>query len=117
VEAYHAGLVRTSIQQFDVGGVYTGYTQKVSTLRSALSKAALSTVTTDDYPLQTQQVSLAGGAAQNATTLIDADPTNVIAFSRNTTQVLNIVTGGGALTANTKATGVFFPNGLNGLFQ
>ena len=40
----------------------------------------------------------------------------VIAFARNTTQVLNIVTGGGAVNAGT-AKGGFFPNGLNGLFS
>jgi hypothetical protein len=49
--------------------------------------------------------------------IVDADPTNVTAFSRTTTQVLNIVTGGGAATAGTTAKGVFFPNGLNGLFS
>ena len=42
---------------------------------------------------------------------------NGLAFTRTTTQVLNIVTGGGATTAGTKATGVFFPAGLNGLFK
>jgi hypothetical protein len=51
-----------------------------------------------------------------ATRLTDADPTNVIAFARNTTQVLNIVTGGGAVNGPTvvsPAVGVFFPAGLN----
>jgi hypothetical protein len=40
----------------------------------------------------------------------------VIAFARNTTQVLNIVTGGGAVsgtTAVSPALGVFFPAGMN----
>jgi hypothetical protein len=44
----------------------------------------------------------------------------VIAFARNTTQVLNIVTGGGAVsgtTAVSPAKGVFFPAGMNGLFK
>jgi len=61
-------------------------------------------------------VSLAGGGNVTRTGIVDADA-NVIAFSRNTTQVLNIVTGGGATTAGTTAKGVFFPNGLNGLFS
>jgi len=30
--------------------------------------------------------------------------------------VLNIVTAGGATTSGTKASGGFFPSGLNGLF-
>jgi len=62
-------------------------------------------------------VSLAGGSNVARSQIVDSDPTNVIAFSRTTTQVLNIVTGGGAATSGTKATGVFFPNGLNGLFS
>ena len=70
----------------------------------------------DDYGLATATASLAGGAAVNRSQIVDADA-NVIAFSRNTTQVLNIVTGGGATTSGTKATGVFFPNGLNGLLS
>jgi hypothetical protein len=40
----------------------------------------------------------------------------VIAFARNTTQVLNIVTGGGAVNGTTQvspAMGVFFPAGMN----
>jgi hypothetical protein len=122
VEAYHAGLVRTTINALDPinSNGYQTLTQKVSTLRAALSLAALSTAPNpDDYGLTpgTISVSLAGGASVPRTQIVDADPTNVIAFSRNTTQVLNIVTGGGATTAGAKATGVFFPNGLNGLFS
>jgi len=121
VEAYHAGLIRTTINALDPTGSlgYIGYTQKISTLRSNLSRAALSTAPNpDDIPLTpgTTTYSLAGATAVTATTIVDADQTNVIAFSRNTTQVLNIVTGGGATTAGAKATGVFFPSGLNGTF-
>ena len=120
VEAYHAGLVRTTINALDPTGTlgYIGYTQKISTLRASLSKAALSSIAVDDIPLTpgTTTYSLANAAAVTGTTIVDADQTNVIAFSRNTTQVLNIVTGGGATTTGVKATGIFFPNGLNGLF-
>ena len=63
----------------------------------------------------TGNISLAGTAAASAN-IADADPSNLIAFGRTTTQVLNIVTGGGATTSGTKATGVFFPSGLNGTF-
>jgi hypothetical protein len=55
-------------------------------------------------------------AGVTATRIVDADVTNVIAYSRNTTQVLNIVTGGGKVTGttvNATATGVFFPKGMN----
>jgi hypothetical protein len=119
VEAYHAGLIRTTINAVDPTGAagYIGITQKVSALRTTLSKAALSTAPSpDDIPLTpgTTMYALGGGTPVTATTIVDADQTNVIAFGRNTNQVLNIVTGGGALTAGTAAKGVFFPNGLNG---
>lgn len=120
VEAYHAGLVRTTINAIDPNNTLglIGYTQKISALRTALSKQALSTAPTDDFGLSTSNsYSLAGGAPVPATLLVDADQTNVIAFSRNTTQVLNIVTGGGAVNAGATAKGVFFPAGLNGLFS
>ena len=127
VEAYHAGLVRTAILAADTANGNTNYealTQKVSALRYTLSKAAApatgtgSTALTasDDIPVGTQSISLAGTSVTGST-IVNADPTNVVAFSRTTTQVLNIVTGGGATTAGTKATGIFFPNGLNGLLS
>jgi Ferritin-like domain len=124
VEAYHAGLIRTSINYIDPDGTsIAGYTNLISTLRASLSSAALLGVAPgpydsqpDDFGLATFQASLGGGANATCTRLTDADQTNVIAFARNTTQVLNIVTGGGAV-ANGKvvspAMGVFFPNGLN----
>jgi hypothetical protein len=129
VEAYHAGLIRTTINALDAASGYTlgyiGLTQQISTLRASLSKAAAPASPAyptgtfgDDVPLTpgTTTYSLAGGTAVNATTIVDADQTNVIAFSRTTTQVLNIVTGGHGATAGTKAQGVFFPSGLNGTF-
>ena len=126
VEAYHAGLVRTTINAIDAANGNTALqtlTQKISATRYALSKAAApssgtgsgAASATDDIAVGTQMVSLAGGANVSASTIVDADQTNVIAFSRTTTQVLNIVSGGGATTSGTKASGVFFPSGLNGL--
>jgi hypothetical protein len=125
-EAYHAGLIRSTINAVDPTGSlgYIGYTQKISTLRATLAKAAASATANpldtnpDDTPLNpgTTTVSLAGASAVTSTTIADADPTNVIAYARSTTQVLNIVTGGGATVSGTKATGVFFPAGLNGTF-
>jgi hypothetical protein len=130
VEAYHAGLIRTSISYMDPANAGIGsYTNLISTLRASLSKAGLLGVAPsaydanpDDYGLATVSTSLAGSASVTSTRLTDADGTNVIAFARNTTQVLNIVTGGGAVNvagtaAVSPAIGVFFPAGLNGLFK
>ena len=121
VEAYHAGFVRTSIlltDPTDAMGFQT-LTQQISKLRATLSAAATTTPVAggDDFGLAVQTVSL-GGASVTATTIVDADPMNELAFARTTTQVLNIVTGGGvSATAGTPATGVFFPKGLNGFFK
>jgi hypothetical protein len=131
VEAYHAGLIRTTINNLDPTNAsgYLTITQQISTLRAALAKAGLLGVSggsydadPDDFGLPNFTVQLAGAAAVPATRIVDADSTNVIAFSRNTTQVLNIVTGGGAVNAAgtaavSPAKGVFFPAGLNGLFK
>lgn len=130
VEAYHAGLVRTSINALDDGiafpgipaGTLTKYTQQISTLRATLANQLPQTPANpndpnpDDYGLGTASVSLAGANATRSQ-IVDADPTNVQGFARSTSQVLNIVTGGGATTSGSKATGIFFPNGLNGLFS
>jgi hypothetical protein len=127
VEAYHAGLVRTTINALDPTNSlgYQTLTQQVSTLRAALAKAAAPSPasaydnTPDDYGLTpgTISVTLGTGGSVARSQIVDADPTSVVAFARTTTQVLNIVTGGGATTAGTKATGVFFPSGLNGIFS
>jgi len=124
VEAYHAGLIRTTINYLDPTATgIASYTNLISTLRATLSQAGLLGVAPgtfdpapDDYGLATFNVSLGASANVTATRLTDANPANVVAFSRNTTQVLNIVTGGGAVsgtTAVSPATGVFFPNGMN----
>ena len=131
VEAYHAGLIRTTINALDPNNTlgYITYTQQISALRASLSKAVAPTAagnpnmptfptTTygDDVPLTTNTTYSLAGTSAPATTIVNADQTNVTAFSRTTTQVLNIVTGGGAVNAGAKATGVFFPSGLNGTF-
>ena len=127
VEAYHAGLVRTSITLNDPNATSIGaYTVMISNLRATLAKAGLLGVAPsaydanpDDYGTATTTVSI-GGSSYPATRIVDADPTNEYAFARNTTQVLNIVTGGGAVSGTTvvsPAKGVFFPAGMNGLFK
>jgi hypothetical protein len=124
VEAYHAGLIRTTINYLDpTGATIGGYTNLISALRASLSQAGLlgaapSAYDTnpDDFGLATFSVSLGSEASTTATRITDADSTNVVAFARNTTQVLNIVTGGGAVNggaAVSPAMGVFFPAGLN----
>ena len=127
VEAYHAGLIRTTINSVDPMNAagYLTLTQQVSALRTKLSQAAVATgvtATVDDYGLIPPGTSgyapytySLEGTMVPSTGIVDADPTNVIAFSRTTTQVLNIVTGGKA-TASGVAAGVFFPSGLNGIF-
>lgn len=125
VEAYHAGLVRTSILALDPTGALglLGYTQKISTLRTTLaqqipqSPANPDDPTPDDYGVSVTATGKLGGNSVTISTLVDADPVNVHGFARSTSQVLNIVTGGGATKAGTKATGVFFPAGLNGIFS
>lgn len=124
VEAYHAGLIRTTINYLDpTGATIGGYTNLISALRASLSEAGLLGATPsaydaspDDFGLATFSVSLGSGVSATATRLTDADATNVIAFARNTTQILNIVTGGGAVSGTNQispAVGVFFPAGLN----
>jgi hypothetical protein len=129
VEAYHAGLVRTTINALDPTGALglVGYTTSISNLRNALSQAGLLGMAPgatsydknpDDYGLAmfTTPTALGTAGTATATRIVDADPADAIAFARNTTQVLNIVTGGGAVNgtaAVSPAMGVFVPAGLN----
>ena len=128
VEAYHAGLVRTSIARVDAGaafapaGTLTGFTQKISAFRSSLANptSAPTTQTTnggiknaDDQGIDnTQTVMLNGTTALPSTTILDAD-NNSICFSRTPQQILAIVTGTSP-TGSSPHMGVFFPAGLNG---
>ena len=132
VEAYHAGLIRTTLSYLDPDGSQglVAVTTAISTLRFGLAQAALLGATPpssdsngklpDDYGLETfnTPVALGGGSPAVSSRIVDADPSTAIAFARNTTQVLNIVTGGGAVSADgksvvTPAKGIFFPAGLN----
>jgi hypothetical protein len=128
VEAYHAGLVRTSINALDLAGTaaptgtLTGYTQKISAFRSMLANpsSAPTAQTTnggikgaDDQGIDnTQTVTLNGTAPLPSTTILDAD-NNSITFARTPQQILSIVTGNSPAKASGN-TGVFFPTGLNG---
>ena len=131
VEAYHAGLVRTSLVIADnnatyaAAGTLASVTGLLSTFRNSAAQAKAQVPfnpedpNPDDYGLATQMVMLNGTAAVSATQIVDAAPATApapaTAFARSTGQVLNIVTAGGAMTGKV-ATGGFFPVGLNGLF-
>jgi hypothetical protein len=88
VEAYHASEVR--LQLLKAGLV--GPTRKISALRAALSGAH------DDQ-----------GVERHGTANIVPTDKNSLAYSRTTTQVLNIVYGGGA-----GSNYLFFPDMMNG---
>lgn len=133
-EAYHAGLIRYSINRRDVlatsgpAGTLLGVTQAISALRYAVANPGGAPYsTTDDVGITNTAVALnASSPTYTATTFVDASlaPTRTaatpglsIAAGRTTTQILAIVTAGG--TPNTKGvtTGGFFPAGLNGTIQ
>ena len=119
VEAYHAGLVRTTIFGADPTGSngYQGITAAVSKKRMMLDGST----TTDDIGVGFQSVMLEGTTALSASTIVDAQtgsPNYSKTYTRSTTQVLSIVTGMTTTPASgSKYQGVFFPNGLNGLFS
>ena len=121
VEAYHAGLVRLSINRLDAGsGVLTGYTQKISATRSALANPGGKPLAVDDYGIANTTVALQGtSAVYPVTMLVDVDISETSAstsysqgFARAPQQILQIVTGG---SSNNQ--GVFYPNGLNGTIK
>jgi hypothetical protein len=129
VEAYHAGLIRTSLAVADANATYypTGTIASVTGALSAFRNSASQAKnpgtnpedpSPDDYGLASQMVML-NGSMVTATQIVDAPPATApapaTAFARNTSQVLNIVTAGSA-AAGSIAKGGFFPNGLNGLF-
>ncbi len=89
VEAYHSGAIRTLLANIGAGVAFG----LISNLRKALSGA------NDDQGI------LIPGNNYN----IVPNDVNALAFRRTTTQVLNIVYGGGAPSGN-----LFFPNKLNG---
>jgi hypothetical protein len=131
VEAYHAGLVRTSINVLDANptlsgvptGTLTNLTQKISAFRSLLANptsAPTKQITNggitgaDDQGIDnTLKVALNGSSATfPSTTIVDAD-NNSIGFARTPQQILSIVTGVSPAAASGNK-GVFFPAGLNG---
>ena len=96
VEAYHAAEIRTLIAGM------------------AAQSGAPQTYLTDANAISNVRAMLGGGneTALSVNSIVEADPTTSVAYSRTTDQVLHIVyaTGGGAGVSK----GGFFPNGLNG---
>jgi hypothetical protein len=93
IEAYHAGSIRTRV--YRAGSPATDIAAKIAALRASASGAA------DDM----------GVIVNGQSKILDADQ-NSIVFARTTTQVLKIVTLGGANNQ-----GGFFPNGMNGTIK
>ncbi len=92
VEAYHAASIRERI-------FAAGTTAQQAATAIAKTRATLDGTGNDDI----------GVGVQNGTaTIVDADPSTGMAFSRTAAQVLKIVYGGGT------SGGAFFPNGVNG---
>lgn len=117
VEAYHAAIVRSALYAKGVATPNAGIfetTEKISTARDTLdnlgSNKAANAVTgyaADDDQGITPSTSAAGTVA-NIAPLNE----NAIAYSRTTSQVLNIVYLGESATM-----GGFFPNGVNGTIK
>jgi hypothetical protein len=104
VEGYHAGSIRTQI--YAAGAPLTTYSQQVAAARATLD-GSTAAGGADDIGVET----LTGSAS----TIVDANPTLTATYAarvqpRSTTQVLQIVYGGGAVGTG----GAFFPNGMNG---
>ena len=108
VEAYHAAYVRTSITaiaQASGSNTLIGYANAVSALRGSLGGG-------NETALTALPATIASNGNYTASSIVAATSANAIAYARTTDQVLHIVYGaaGGAGLAS----GVFFPNGLNG---
>ena len=111
VEAYHAGIIRTSLFAMQSTAV-SADTAKISNLRSKLANNGQAGV--DDIGIGTIGApTIVPVDAPNATKFIDLPGGDAIAYARTASpQVLNIVYG----NANTKP-GLFFPAGMNGTIK
>jgi len=133
VEAYHAGLVRTTIYGLDqaattlgAAGTATAVAAAISHLRASVGAPASITSTNpdgDDIGLGTQTVVLQGTTSFTASTLVNASTTGSLnpasaaggtsgslTYARTAAQVLAIVYAGGAAGVG----GGFYPNAMIG---
>jgi hypothetical protein len=130
VEAYHAGLIRTTIYALDQAATTLGPPGTLSAVATAISALRANvdgsnSTTSDrkmgnDIGIGTQQVQLNGTTNVTASTITNASATGSInsggttgtagslGFARTAAQVLAIVYAGGS------GKGGFYPNGLNG---
>ncbi|AFL87044.1 hypothetical protein Terro_0709 [Terriglobus roseus DSM 18391] len=118
VEAYHAGLIRSTLYGIDQGYITipgetrkgaAAYASQIAGARATFDGTG-GTTSSDDVGITTKQVALNTATANlTSSTIVNADA-NYIGFGRTPRQVLNIVYA--ATGAPTK--GGFFPNGLNG---
>ena len=99
MEGYHAGAIRLMLNQLGQGAA----TNAISSLRATASAAS------DDYGVNDGAMNM-GPAGQSSIILSD---TGGAAFSRTTTQVLQVV----YLNATSPTPGGFFPKGLNGTIR
>jgi hypothetical protein len=108
VEAYHAAYVRTALTGRAIAAAaaspatpypYLDFANKVSALRASVGGGNETMLTVPTSTI-------------TASSIVAADTTNAIAFSRTTDQVLHIVYGTGGAEGVSK--GGFFPNGLSG---
>ncbi len=120
VEAYHAGLIRSTMSGIDNGyitipgakfpaGFFTQTTQAISAVRATLD-GTQGTPMQDDNGLGLVQVPLNTSAPNFTSTSILNGDSNYLGRSRSPRQVLNIVYA----TPGAPTKGGFFPNGLSG---
>jgi hypothetical protein len=109
--------------QFGAAGTLLGYTQAISAARSSLANpdpanpittpfTTFAGTTADDLGIQTATVNLNSTTATFPSTTIANTDLNATGWSRNSTQILAIVTGNPADSDSFQ--GAFFPSGLNG---
>jgi len=117
VEAYHAGLVRSSIAAYDGGVVKipgetragaSGLTVQISNIRATVDGTISGTP--DDIGVTVKNVALNTASATFASSTTANADSNYIGWARSVRQVLNIVYA----APGTPSKGAFFPNGLNG---
>lgn len=101
VEAYHAGLIRTSLYDMGIENPGLPINPFTATAQIAAARAKLDGTNNDDEGI--------AGADPSISNIVDAD-SNAIAFHRTAAQVLNIV----YLNPAAVTMGGFFPNGVNG---
>ncbi len=127
VEAYHAGYIRTVLTGLAITAgsaaayPYIAYANQVANLRAALTvgnsaaPSSMPGVVTNSVEtlLALPASTVTSATSPGASSIVAADPTNAIGFSRTVNQIHHIVYG--STTVGVKSGG-FFPNGTNSIF-